>query len=95
MSRPVTAARRYAEAAFQVALADNQLDRWQADLRLAAELFSQPQVEQVVDNPAVPLDRRLAVTDGLLASRVGPSALRHARRLVQRGRASSTPTAAW
>ena len=39
MSRPVAAARRYAEAAFQVALAENQLDRWQADLALAAEML--------------------------------------------------------
>ena len=39
MSRPVTAGLRYAEAAFQVALAEDQLDRWQADLFTAAEIL--------------------------------------------------------
>jgi F-type H+-transporting ATPase subunit delta len=91
MSRPVAAARRYAEAAFQVALAEERLDAWQADLRRSADLLGRPEVEQVVDNPAVPLDRRLAVTDGLLASRISPAALRLVRLLVQRGRASALP----
>ena len=45
MSRPVAAARRYAEAAFEVALADDQLDRWQEDLALAAEILGRPDVE--------------------------------------------------
>jgi F-type H+-transporting ATPase subunit delta len=91
MSRPVTAARRYAEAAFQVALADDQLDRWQADLRVAAEVLGMPEAEGIVDSPAVPLDRRLAVTEALLASRISPAVFRLVHLLVQRGRASALP----
>ncbi len=91
MSRPVAAARRYAEAAFQVALADDQLDRWQADLRLAAQVLATPEAEAIVDNPAVALDRRLAVTEALLASRLAPSAFRLVSLLVQRGRARALP----
>ena len=91
MSRPVAAARRYAEAAFQVALAEDRLDPWQADLALAAGLLGRPEVEAVVDNPAIPLERRLAVTGGLLGSRISPAALRLVNLLVQRGRAGALP----
>lgn len=91
MARPVVAARRYAEAAFEVALADNQLDRWQADLALAADILGRPEVEPVVDNPAVPLAQRLAVTAGLLESRIAPQALRLVSLLVERGRAAVLP----
>ena len=58
MSRPVAAARRYAEAAFEVALAHDQLDRWQDDLALAVEMLGRPDVEPIVDSPAIPLDQR-------------------------------------
>jgi F-type H+-transporting ATPase subunit delta len=91
MSRPVAAARRYAEAAFQVALAEDRLDAWQQDLGLAAQLLVRPEVEAIVDNPAVPLDRRLAVTGALLGSRVSPAVLRLVNLLVQRGRAGVLP----
>ena len=36
MPRPTTAARRYAEAAFEIARRDATLDAWQAGLRVAA-----------------------------------------------------------
>ena len=91
MSRPVAAGRRYAEAAFQVALAEDGLDRWQQDLAIAADILGRPEVVEVVGSPAVPLDRRLAVTDALLRSRISPASLRLVNLLVQRGRASVLP----
>lgn len=91
MSRPVTAARRYAEAAFEVARADDALDRWQADLRLAAEVLATPGAVAIVDNPAVALDRRQAVTEALLGPRISPPAFRLVGLLVQRGRVAVLP----
>ena len=91
MTKPVAAARRYAEAAFQVALAEDRLDAWKADLALAADILGRPEVVEVVGSPALPLERRLAVTDGLLRSRISPAALRLVNLLVQRGRASVLP----
>jgi F-type H+-transporting ATPase subunit delta len=91
MSRPVVAARRYAEAAFQVALAEDQLDRWQADLATAAELLARPEVEQAVSSPAIPLVQRQAVVASLLGSRIAPSALRLVSLLVGRGRGAVLP----
>ncbi len=80
MPRPTTAARRYAEAAFELASLDATHERWESDLRLAAEAMADERVADVVDNPAIPLANReeviqrgdgglarLAVTDDELA----------------------------
>ena len=94
MARPVAAARRYAEAAFEVALASDQLDRWKEDLALAASTLAQPEVEPVVHSPAVPLVQRQAVVSALLGSRIQPGALRLVGLLVERGRVGILPRVA-
>ena len=88
MARPVAAARRYAEAAFEVALAAGQLDRWQEDLALATIALAQPDVEPVVHSPAIPLVQRQAVVSALLEARIQPGALRLVNLLVARGRSN-------
>lgn len=88
MARPVVAARRYAEAAFEVALADDRLDLWNEDLALAAELLGRPDVEPIVHSPALPLEERQAVVTALLGSRIQPGALRLVELLVARGRSN-------
>jgi F-type H+-transporting ATPase subunit delta len=88
MSRPVAAARRYAEAAFQVALADDTLDVWNEDLRYAAAVLGMSDVEQVVASPAVPLVERQDLVARLLEGRIQPGALRLVDLLVSRGRVS-------
>ena len=50
MARPTTAGRRYAEAAFQVALRDGELDGWRDDLALAADMLARPEVEPFLGN---------------------------------------------
>jgi F-type H+-transporting ATPase subunit delta len=89
MARPVAAARRYAEAAFQVAQADGTLDRWEADLATAAEILGRPDVAPTVGNPAVPLGQRREIVQQLLGPRVSPQALRLISLLVERGRVDS------
>jgi F-type H+-transporting ATPase subunit delta len=87
MARPTTAARRYAEAAFQVAQRDDALDAWRDDLALAADMLGRPEVQPVVDSPAIPSAERVAVVRKLLEDRVQPGALRLVALLVERGRA--------
>ena len=94
MGRPVVAARRYAEAAFEVALAHDQLDRWKDDLAVAAETLGRPDVAPVVDSPAIPLVQRQAVVAGLLGKRIQPGALRLVNLLVGRGRVGILPRVA-
>jgi F-type H+-transporting ATPase subunit delta len=64
--RPSTAARRFAEAAFELAERDNALDAWAAGLASAAATVADRKVADYLDNPAVPLKDRQAALDGLL-----------------------------
>jgi F-type H+-transporting ATPase subunit delta len=91
MARPSTAARRYAEAAFELALRDEALDDWDGALSLAAQLLESERIAAVVDNPAIPLAGRIGVVDRLLAGRVPPGTLNLVRLLVQRGRIDLLP----
>jgi F-type H+-transporting ATPase subunit delta len=87
MARQTTAARRYADAAFEVALRDNELDGWRDDLAFAADMLGRPEVAPIVDNPAIPSADRLALVARLLEGRIRPGALRLVSLLVERGRA--------
>ncbi len=91
MARHVAAARRYAEAAFQVALADGTLDRWQADLATAAGILGRPDVSPTVGSPAVPLAQRQAIVQQLLGPRISPEVLRLVSLLVERGKVDGLP----
>jgi F-type H+-transporting ATPase subunit delta len=94
MARPITAARRYAEAAFELALRDESLDRWREDLESAAEMLAEPNVARVIDNPAVPLAERRELASRLLAKRISEPSLRLVDLLVSRGRAELLPRVA-
>lgn len=91
MPRPVVAARRYAQAAFEVALGDDRLDRWREDLALAADVLGRPEVQPLVESPAVPLAQRSALVEALLGTRVQPGVLRLVNLTVERGRVAILP----
>ncbi len=86
MARPGAAARRYAEAAFELAARDGSHDRWAEDLRLAAETLADRQVAAVVDNPAIPLVEREKLLERLLGGRISRPAFNLVRLLTQRAR---------
>ena len=81
-----TAARRYAEAAFELATRDKALDASADGLDLAASILGQRTVQDVLRNPARPLKQRTDVVDGLLASRVPEQVLKLVGLLVARGK---------
>ena len=54
MARRETAARRYAEAAFEIGRADGTLDAWERDLRPCARRSQDEQLRRLVEHPAVP-----------------------------------------
>jgi F-type H+-transporting ATPase subunit delta len=64
--RPSPAARRFAEAAFELAERDNALEAWAGGLASAAATGGGRKVADSLDNPAVPLKDRQAALDGLL-----------------------------
>jgi F-type H+-transporting ATPase subunit delta len=94
MARPTTAARRYAEAAFQIASRDRALDDWATGLDLAARLVSDPGVAAIVDNPARPYRDRLALLERLLKGRGPDGVLRLAGLLATRARVELLPRVA-
>src|SRR5829696_2746550 len=57
------AARRYAEAAFELATAANAQDAWARDLERLATLLNVPEAEKALGSPAVPARQKLAVID--------------------------------
>ena len=89
-----TAARRYAEAAFQLATRDKALDEYGDGLDLAAGTLSEATVLNVVRNPARPLAQRLEVVDAFLAKQVPAPILKLVGLLVQRGRIDQVGTVA-
>ncbi len=66
--RPSTAARRYAEAAFELARRDGTEDAWRYALRAAAGVFGSPEVLRVVEDPARPIAERMSVVRAALAA---------------------------
>ena len=68
-------ARRYAQAAFQIALEAGELDAWLADLTLAADALRNEEFVGVLDAPQVPLDRKVAVITEALGDSVAPLVL--------------------
>jgi F-type H+-transporting ATPase subunit delta len=94
MARRDTAARRYAEAAFEVAMRDGTLERWRTDLDLAAGTAGDPRALGVLANPAIPIQRRTAALDEMLGTRVSKEAANLVRLLLRRGRIEQLPRVA-
>ena len=89
--RRTTSARRFAEAAFELATASRSHDTWARDMDLAARLLGDERVSRVLDNPSIPLRDREELVARLLARRVAPSVANLLRLLARRGRTAQLP----
>ncbi len=87
MSRVRGGARRYAEAAFEIAGRDQAVDAWLGDLDTASAALAEPRAVRLLDNPAVPLADRERVVRDALGGRISDKALNLILLLVRRGRA--------
>jgi F-type H+-transporting ATPase subunit delta len=85
-----TAAKRYAQAAFEVALQRGTLDRWADDLQLVAAVASDASALALLANTKVPLAERYRLLEATLAG-IDPLALNLAKLLVAKGRAGLAP----
>ena len=81
-----SAARRYAEAAFQLATRDNALDAYGDGLDLATRMLSGTEVLGLLRNPARPIADRTGLVTTLLEKRVPEQVLKLVALLVARGR---------
>jgi F-type H+-transporting ATPase subunit delta len=85
MARRETAARRYAEAAFQLGQADGTLDRWEADLATLRAALGDPELGALVEHPAIRYGEKERVLRRVVGD-VSPEALNLVLLMVRRGR---------
>ena len=69
MPRTTSSARRYADAAFEIAVRDGTVEAWRRDLDTAAEVLSEPGLARALANPAVPLEARAGWAEDALGPR--------------------------
>jgi F-type H+-transporting ATPase subunit delta len=83
----LTSGKRYAQAAFKLALDNGELESWQASLRRIADMSTDEKLVALLENPKLPFEAKKA----LLAERLGkmnPLALNLACLLVHKRRLS-------
>jgi len=85
MARRDTAARRYAEAAFDIGRGDDTLDAWERDLRVLRDLLGDPDLRALVEHPAVAYADKERVVRRV-AGGVTPEAINLVLLMVRRGR---------
>lgn len=89
MAKRDTAPRRYAEAAFQIAVRDDSIETWRRELELARATVT-GELMSVLANPALPLEQRLAAAGGVFANLSQP-VRNMIFLLVRRGRIEQLP----
>ncbi|HUR16170.1 MAG TPA: ATP synthase F1 subunit delta, partial [Candidatus Limnocylindrales bacterium] len=85
--RRASPARRYAEAAFQIAERDGNVGQWLAQLGDLAQAVAGPSVVRRLEDPNIPLDDRLAALRSTLGDDAVPQLVNMARLLLRRRRA--------
>lgn len=78
------AARRYAQAAFQIAVDDGTIGAWRSDLQDIATVLTRSDLARVLADERVPAADRYAMLDRVLD--IQPKALNLAKLLVSKGR---------
>ncbi len=73
------AARRYAEAVFELASEEGRVEEWQRQLTTLKDLVSDPAVAGVLKNPTIAASRR----EELIVDRLEPEAANLARLLIE------------
>jgi F-type H+-transporting ATPase subunit delta len=85
------AARRYAEAVFELGSEPDTLDTWLADVRLIADYFGNHQLAFILNQPNVRFERKEAIIRDLLGGKVSQEGLGLALALVESGGVSLAP----
>jgi F-type H+-transporting ATPase subunit delta len=86
MARRDSGARRYAEAAFQVAERDGTIEQWRSELDAATAVIGDEQAMRALSNPALPIDQRSMAVAGLLEGTASGPVQNLIQLLLRRGR---------
>jgi F-type H+-transporting ATPase subunit delta len=84
-------ARRYAEAAFEIAERDGSMEAWLAAFTVARGRLLDDEVTRLLANPAVPAPARIKVLERLLGSDVSGPQRNLLALLIRRGRFETLP----
>jgi F-type H+-transporting ATPase subunit delta len=91
MARRDTAVRRYAEAAFQVALRDDTVEAWRSELDAVAAIGSDERIARLLANPAVALETRTEMAASIFGNVVAQPVLNLIGLIIRRGRIHELP----
>jgi F-type H+-transporting ATPase subunit delta len=86
-----SAARRYAEAAFQVAVRDDTIETWRRELDTAAAVVEDERVGRTLANPSIPLESRDTMARKAFASIAGDKVMNLIALTLRRGRIEELP----
>lgn len=86
MARRVTAARRYAEAAFEIGRADGTLNSWERDMATIGTTMRHPELRRLLQHPAIPFAEKERVLRRVMGRGVAPPAVNLLLLMVRRGR---------
>jgi F-type H+-transporting ATPase subunit delta len=89
-----TSARRYADAAFEIALRDGSIDAWRDGLAAVAAAVVVPEVERLAQNPSIPIEARRAVIEQAAGLELAGPVRNLVTLLLQRRRADLAPRVA-
>ena len=84
-------ARRYAEAAFEIAERDDSMEAWLAALAIAEERLVDPEVSRLLSNPSVPATARVEVLERIIGDDVTGAQRNLLALMVRRGRFEQLP----
>jgi F-type H+-transporting ATPase subunit delta len=84
-------ARRYAEAAFEIAERDDSMEAWTAALVIAEGRLVEPQVMRLLSNPSVPTASRTDVLERIVGDDVTGAQRNLLALMVRRGRFEQLP----
>ena len=94
MPRRETAARRYAEAAFEVGLRDGTVEAWRRDLDAAGAIVADDRVARLLGNPAIAEETRLDLAQSTVGAIVSKPVLNLIGLMLRRGRIDELPRVA-
>jgi len=91
MARHDSSARRYAEAVFQLAVRDDDVPGWRADLTAAAAALGEARVARVLADRGLPFEPRQHLAQAVMGSATRTPVRNLALLLLQRGRLEALP----
>jgi len=94
MAGRATAARRYAEAAFEVGLRDGTVETWRQELDAAASVVDDQRVARLLGNPAIAEETRLELAESTFGTIVSRPVLNLIGLMLRRGRIDELPRVA-